>query len=70
MAKLFDSFKASNPKIAAIIIFVLGLIVYAADNGLGDLIGVNLAVIVKWVSMILGFLTGSRTYNVLNTPQK
>lgn len=65
IAKLFDKFKMQNPAMAAIIIFILGLIVYASENGLGDIIGVDLSAIVKWVSIVLGFLTGSRTTSYL-----
>lgn len=65
LAKLFDGFKAKNPAVAAIIVLILGVVVYAADNGLGDIIGVDLSGVVKWVSIVLGFLTGSRTTYLL-----
>jgi len=59
LAKLFDGFKAKNPAVASIIVLVLGIIVYASEHGLGDIIGVDMSAIVKWVSIVLGFLTGS-----------
>lgn len=65
LAKLFDGFKAKNPAVAAIIVLVLGIIVYASEHGLGDIIGVDMSAIVKWVSIVLGFLTGSRTTYLL-----
>lgn len=65
LAKLFDGFKAKNPSVAAIIVLVLGIIVYASEHGLGDIIGVDMSAIVKWVSIVLGFLTGSRTTYLL-----
>jgi hypothetical protein len=61
IAKLVDSFKATNAKLYAVIVLFLGIIVYSADNGLGDIIGYDLAVVVKYISIVLGFLTGSRT---------
>jgi len=39
LAQLFDKFKAANPQLAASLILLFGLIIYAAENGLGDLIG-------------------------------
>lgn len=67
LAQIFDKFKAENPKLAAILILLFGTVVYLADNGLGELIGYDFAVVVKWVSLALGFLTGSRTTNVLRS---
>ena len=65
IAKLVDAFKAGNPKIYAIIVLVLGTLIYASENGLGDIIGYDLANIVKYISIVLGFLTGSRTTAVI-----
>ena len=65
IAKLVDSFKTGNAKVYAVIVLFLGIIVYAADNGLGDIIGYDLAVVVKYISIVLGFLTGSRTTEVI-----
>ena len=65
IAKLVDSFKAGNAKIYAVIVLFLGIIIYAADNGLSDIIGYDLANIVKYISIVLGFLTGSRTTAVI-----
>ena len=70
LARVFDSFKASNPKLAAIIIFILGVLVYAANNGLSDLIGTDLTKYVEWVLFILAALTGSRTTKVLSEAEK
>lgn len=58
---MFDKFKAANPQLAASLILLFGLIIYAAENGLGDLIGYDMAVIVKWTALVLGLLQGSRT---------
>lgn len=70
LARIFDSFKASNPKLAAIIIFVLGVLVYAANNGLAELIGQDLTKYVEWVLFALAALTGSRTTKVLAGQKK
>jgi hypothetical protein len=61
LAQIFDKFKAANPKLAAGLILLFGLIIFAAENGLGELIGYDLAVIVKWTALVLGLLQGSRT---------
>lgn len=66
LAKLFDSFKANNPKVAAIIIFVLGVFLYAAQNGLPELAGMDMDKIVQWIVFILAALQGSRTTGILN----
>lgn len=65
LARLFDSFKASSPKLASIIILILGVFLYAAQNGLSDLVGVDLSNVVQWVVFLLAALTGSRTTKVL-----
>jgi len=70
LAQLFDSFKAKNPKIAAIILFVLGAVIYAANNGLPELIGVDLSKVVEWVAFVLAALTGSRTTSFLKENEK
>ena len=70
LARIFDSFKASNPKLAAIIILILGVLVYAANNGLADLIGTDLTKYVEWVLFVLAALTGSRTTKVLSEAEK
>lgn len=70
LAQIFDKFKASNPKIATIIIFILGVLLYAVQNGLGDIIGVDLNNVVEWLVFIMAALTGSRTYNYLPKEDK
>jgi hypothetical protein len=65
LAQIFDKFKADNPKLAAVLILFFGTLVYMADNGLPELIGYDMAVVVKWVSLVLGFMTGSRTTSLL-----
>lgn len=65
IAKIVDAFKAGNPKIYAIIVLVLGTLIYLSENGLGDIVGYDLANIVKYISIVLGFLTGSRTTAVI-----
>lgn len=69
LAKLFDSFKAKNPKIAAIVILVLGVLMWAANNGLSDLIGTDLTEYVKWIAFALAALQGSRTTSILYPKQ-
>ena len=70
LAKLFDSFKAKNPKVAAIILFVLGAVIYAANNGLPELIGVDLSKAVEWIAFVLAALQGSRTTTILHPELK
>lgn len=65
IAKLVDGFKASSPKWYALVVLVLGTLIYMAENGLPDLIGYDLAAVVKYISIVLGFLTGSRTTAVI-----
>jgi threonine/homoserine/homoserine lactone efflux protein len=71
LARMFDNFKASNPKIAMAIIFVLGVFLYAAQNGLPELIGVDLSKVVQWIVFLMAALTGSRTSAILaNSKEK
>lgn len=70
LAKLFSTFKTKNPKLAAIILLVLGTFVYVADNGLGDIIGKDLSQVVKWVSIALAALTGAHTSEILEEKKK
>ena len=70
LAQLFDSFKAKNPKIAAIIILTLGGFLYLTQNGLGEMIGVNFAKVVEWVIFVLAALQGSRTTAILKENTK
>jgi hypothetical protein len=70
LAQIFDKFKASNPKIATIIIFILGVFIYAIQNGLPELIGTDLTKVLEWVVFVLAALTGSRTYNYLPKDDK
>lgn len=67
LARLFDKFKAKNPKIAAIIILVLIMLLAGLQNGLAEAVGLpNLgATAVQWVSIVLLALQGSRTTAVL-----
>lgn len=66
LAKLFDSFKASNPKTAAFLILIFGGIIWLSENGLQELIGTDLSVYVKWVAFLLAALQGSRTTYILS----
>jgi len=70
LAKLFDSFKAKNPKVAAIIILVLGAFLYLAQNGLGEVSGVDFSKVIEWVVFILAALQGSRTTTILHPELK
>lgn len=65
LAKLFDSFKAKNPKIAALVIFLLGVVLYATEHGLSDIVGHDLNSVVQVVSFLLAALQGSRTTYIL-----
>lgn len=65
LAKFFETFKTKNPSLTAVIILVLGTIVYLSDNGLGTIVGYDLTVVVKYVSIALGFLTGAHTTQIL-----
>ena len=65
LAKLFDSFKAKNPKVAALIIFLLGIVLYASEHGLGDILGHDLNTVVQVVTFVLAALQGSRTTDIL-----
>jgi hypothetical protein len=70
LAKLFDSFKANNPKLATAIIFGLGVLMYASENGLPELIGYDLSKIVQWIAFALAALQGSRTTKILHPELK
>jgi multisubunit Na+/H+ antiporter MnhC subunit len=66
LAKVFDAFKAKNPKLAAIILFILGCVLYAANNGLPELIGTDLSKYTEWLVFVLAALQGSRTSQILH----
>lgn len=66
LANLFDSFKAKNPKVAALIIFILGVILYMFQNGLGEFVGADLTKVGEWIIFALAALQGSRTTYLLN----
>lgn len=70
LAKLFDSFKAKNPTIATAIIIFLGAVVYAANNGLGELVGYDFSKVIEYVAIVLGFLQGSRTSAIIAEDKK
>jgi hypothetical protein len=66
LAKLWDSFKAKNPAIAAIIALVLGTVIYFAEQNtvLGVIpVSESLANIIQTVSTFWLALNGSRTFN-------
>lgn len=67
LARLFDSFKAKNPKIAALIVTFLLMVLTGLENGLGDYLGISQIVetVVQWVTYVLLALQGSRTTKVL-----
>jgi hypothetical protein len=70
LAKLFDSFKAKNPTLAAIIIMLLGVVLYLSENGLPELIGNDLNAVVQVASFLLAALQGSRTSSILKETEK
>ncbi len=68
LAQLFDTFKANNPKVAAIIILVLMTIIGFADQG--SMLGLFslpgwAAETLKWVSTVILAIVGSRTAKYL-----
>lgn len=65
IASFFDKFKTKNPKLAAVILLILGSIIYWTENGLSEIIGTDLSQLVHWVSIILGLLTGVHTSEIL-----
>lgn len=72
LASLFDRFKAKNPIIATIIIFVLGAINYLAVSGT-DLGVFNIqpdslvAKAIYFITLLWGLLQGSRTTTILSS---
>lgn len=65
LATVFDGFKAKNPKIAAIILLLLGVLLFAINNGLSDIIGSDLTNYANWIVFILAALQGTRTTSFL-----
>lgn len=70
LAQLFDAFKAKNPKVAAVLILVLVTLINFAEQG--TMLGLLslpqwAAETVKWVSLILLGIMGSRTSQILAT---
>ena len=65
LAKLFDNFKAKNPTLAAVIILLLGVVLYLTENGLPELIGNDLNTVVQISTFLLAALQGSRTTAIL-----
>lgn len=63
LAKLFDSFKAKNPMLAAIIVALLLGFKYVLDNT--TLFQGSYENIIEWVVLVIAALQGSRTTNVL-----
>lgn len=70
LAQFFAKFKTKNPTLAAVILLVLGTIIYLAENGLGEIIGKDLSVVVQWVSIALAALTGAHTTEILEEKKK
>lgn len=73
LAQFFSNFKAKNPAVAAAILFALGLILNGASSGTYYGLFVlpewaNEAV--KYVSMFLMAVTGSETWQYLQTEKK
>lgn len=66
LASIFDFFKAKNPKIAGLIVLVLGTIVYFLNNGGSDFLGEKAAHIAEYIVMLFLALTGSRTTSFLD----
>jgi len=70
LARLFDSFKLKNPKIAALVVVVLLTIIKFANEG--TMLGLFVlpewaSTAVQWVSTLLVSVVGSRTTNFLHS---
>lgn len=67
LAYLFDFFKAKSPKLAGILMLVIGTAFYFFTSPeASNLLGETGASIGKWVSIVWLALQGSRTSNVIN----
>lgn len=69
LASIFDKFKIANPKVAAIVLFLLSVLVTTSNQGVVFGIfsaPVWLVTAVKFVSAFLLAVTGSRTVRWLN----
>lgn len=69
LAQLFNSFKIKNPAVAAVVLFVLGVVNFGANNG--SLLGVFAlpewaGEVLKYISTFLLAVTGAQTYQYLN----
>lgn len=64
LAPLIDKFKASNPKIYALVVVILVLVITGAESG--TMYGLfemteTVGQVIKWAGLALLALTGSRT---------
>ncbi len=71
LAKLFDSFKASNPKLAGIIILILTMLIAGLETDYAiDLLGTAYQRTLQIALLIWASLQGSRTTKVLSETKK
>lgn len=71
LAKLFDSFKAKNPKIAGVIILILTMLIAGLEsNYAAELLGVYYQRTLQIALLVWASLQGSRTTKVLNETKK
>ena len=69
LASLFSSFKAKNPGVAAIVLFILATAVHTVHEG--NVFGIFpvdgwLQTALEYVTIFLTAITGSQTWQILN----
>jgi hypothetical protein len=71
LAKLFDSFKASNPKLAGVIILILTMLIAGLETDYAaELLGSVYQRTLQIALLVWTALQGSRTTKVLNETKK
>lgn len=70
LAAIFDFFKAKNPKVAGIVLLIIGMAYYFVSEGGAEYLGETGARITEIVLLLWGALQGSRTTQILNETKK
>ena len=71
LAKLFDSFKAKNPKVAALIIVILSMLLVGLESEYAvELLGVYAQRAIQLLLFLRVALQGSRTTTILHPELK
>lgn len=71
LAKLFDAFKASNPKLAGIIILILTMLIAGLEtNYAAELLGVYYQRTLQIALLVWASLQGSRTTKIIDQTKK